>query len=221
MADLPLVLDGARRGRTLRTDGESLCCAGWDLDSGRPLRLRLLRPEWAADRHAGLILLQPDRPDGLGRLLQPRAGAGWPHLRLDLPGAPLSDLLPLDEAIDPLLAARALCGALLGVLALGGQAPQGDLADWLFFKGEQLILGHLGQLRPDGLEALAHLARALDPEGQDGACALVASWSDSPPPDLPGAVAVRCAACTMIGCGPPGRCRPPPIGAARWTAWGG
>jgi len=184
-ASLPARIDGARRDALLGWDDWSTTWSGWDTSTGRPLRLRLLRPAIAASADAGRHLRVPAPVPGVLWPTAHRDGV-WPHLRLALPGPPLQAVLPLDEPLDPLLSAQVLGAAAAGVQALhrAQHAPSGPLAAWLFFDGGGVRLGWAGPGETERpMSALATLAATLEPITLDPLCALVQGWASLPPPD--------------------------------------
>lgn len=190
---LPGVVDGVRRTHLVTHDPISTTWEGWDLTSGRRVRIRALRPRWRRDpvwlrrlqRTADLVSeipgLLPVRwlPDG-----------DWPHLRVWVNGATLADHLPVEDRADSGRLA-AFLGA--GLIALNDLHTQGLL------HGEvsplSLVWGPDGArviwLDPlrrapgtpqDDLAALGGTVAQLDPDAHDPLGAMAHGLAELPPP---------------------------------------
>lgn len=192
------VVDGVRRTALVAHDPISTTWEGWDLTSGRRVRIRALRPRWRKDpvwlrrlqRTADLVSeipgLLPVRwyPDG-----------EWPHLRVEVDGATLADHLPVEDPADSGRLA-AFLGA--GLTALDGLHCQGLLHGHL--SPMDLVWGPTGAavvwLDPlldtlgtaqDDLAALGRAVGQLDPEALDPLGAMAHSLAELPPPSTDGA----------------------------------
>jgi len=120
---LPSVVDGARRPRLVEVDAISTTWEGWDQQDGHRVLLRCVRPGWRQDP---VILRRLAR--GAGQDVPPaavlaraawRPEGDWPHLRVDLQGPLLSDLLPGEYSADGLVEDPADTPFLTRVLASG------------------------------------------------------------------------------------------------------
>jgi len=190
---LPGVLDGVRRTHLVAHDPITTTWEGWDLSSGRRLRIRVLRPRWrrdpvwlrrlqrTAERVSEIPSLVPVRwrPDG-----------EWPHLRVQVDGATLADHLPVEDRADSGRLA-AFLGA--GLMALDELHTQGLLHGAvtplsLVWGADGARLVWLDPLRTDpctpqqDLAALGAAVAQLDPDAQDPLGAMAHGLAELPPP---------------------------------------
>lgn len=185
-AELPPVIDGARRVRLLCADALATTWEAWDLWRGGRLLLRCIRPGWRRDavmlRRMARALDAPDpphwSPDG-----------AWPHLRVHAPGPLLIDRLPVEDAPDTRFLARALGAGLLGLAKLhaAGRVHGGPMAAHLAEGPAGMELLWVDAFAPEGgaegdLRKLGAAVAALDPDGADPIAQLAADWAESPPP---------------------------------------
>ena len=188
-AELPPVLDGARRTRLLCADALATTWEGWDLASGRRLLLRCVRPRWRRDAVMLRRLARAQRaldpphwlPDG-----------DWPHLRAEAPGALILDRLPAEDPPDTGFLARVLAGGLRGLDQLHGAGIThgGPLLAHLCEPAAPhapATLLWLGAFGAEGgpardLADLGAAVAALDPDGDDPVGQLAATWATEPPP---------------------------------------
>ncbi len=207
---LPPDLAGVRRTHLMAYDPLSTTWAGWDLTTGTPAWLRVLRPQWQG--HPGM-----DRRFVSG--LSPIAGLrvwtsgrahGLPFFRLSAPGVPLRMLLP--EGADPPFSlperaiwfARGIDGLL--VLHRHGRGLAGPIADQLTLgtDGPRLVDLDAFAKTVDPLHDLADLARtllSLAPDAHDPLSALAHAWSTTPPPSIDDAAVLlqRAMAVHLVG----------------------
>ncbi len=190
---LPGVVDGVRRTHMVSHDPVSTTWEGWDLTSGRRVRIRALRPRWRRDpvwlrrlqRTADLVAEIPG-------LLPVRwmADGDWPHLRVEVRGATLADHLPVEDPADSGRLAAFLGAGLIALEDLHTQGllhgelspldlvwgPQGAAVIWL-----DPLRRTLGTPQDD-LAALGAAVGQLDPEAQDPLGAMAHGLAELPPP---------------------------------------
>ena len=203
-AELPPIIDGARRDRLLCADAISTTWEAWHTASGARLLLRCARPEWRRDpvmlRRLARARLSPEPP-------QWHADGAWPHLRVEAHGALLLDRLPVEDTPDTVWLAGVMAAALrgLGRLHAAGLVHGGPLAAHLV-EGRGFRLLWLDRFQPDPRPSsdLAELGRTLtafDPMGQDPIGQLALDWAEDPPPNAADAARIfeRVLASSLLG----------------------
>ncbi len=196
------VIAGVRRDRLVAHDALATTWEGWELDGGRRVLLRVIRPRWRRDpvmRRRFLARLRPPavRHPHLALPAVVGEAGGWLHLRVALRGLPLGELAALGEPPGTEELARLLGAGLAALDALhrAGFVLGGDPGRLLCADPERPALAWLDPFDPGGgpaddLRALARAVAALDPEGEDPLGLLAASWAEDPPPSARDAGAV-------------------------------
>lgn len=190
---MPLELGGVRRGRLWDQDPISVTFEGYDTSTQARVAVRALRPGLVDDPVWRRRLARSVRWVPGPEVLVPtelRADP-WPHVRIDLTGPSLADLLPVEDPPDAAALARLLGGALLSLEALHSNGlVHGDV------RAEHLILGPglprlvwLDALLPRGgsvsqdLRDLGATIALLDPDRIDPVGQIAHSMAEDPPPD--------------------------------------
>ena len=194
-ASVPPTLGGIRRVTLAAHDAISTTWTGWEMSSGSPALLRVLRPGchkdpvWRRRMARGTRLAL-----GLRHVvpLRHQESGEWPHQWALVPGQALADLLPSEDPPDSLQIARYLGGGLLGLAELHARGlvhgrltahhvvlgPDGPRLLWL-----DPLLGEQADPRAD-LGALGEAVAELDPMEEDGIGDLARGLAHAPPPNV-------------------------------------
>ncbi len=178
---LPATVGGFRRHQLLAWDALSTCWSGWDLDSGAPVWMSILRPRWLG--HPAMVRRFWEAPDASGTRCFSRT--------VIRPGTTLRELTPVSGEDDVSLPLRAsiLAHGLQGLAGLHKQkrGVGGSVRDWLVVApgGPRLVDRHAFCAAFDPTWDLTELAAsvlALAPTARDPIAALARAWSERPPP---------------------------------------
>ena len=191
---LPRVIDGATRGRLVASDPIATTWQGWEMDTGAPVLLRVLRLRWRDDPlMQRRLAATPARTPSARGLVPPRAmlDGDWPHLRWSRTGPRVSTLGPPDEDTPPddTEIARLVIGGLrlARTLDAAGITERTGESAGLLRGPEGLTLAWLDPASPPAaagtrLRAFTAPARARDPRGRTPLGALAHAWADGVPP---------------------------------------
>lgn len=192
---VPVLLGKLKRTRLLESDRIGTTWDAWETETGKHHAFRVLRPGlrndpiWRRRMQRGARLAR--EISGILPVQNDTEG-DWPRLFAALPGARLSDLLPVEDLPDGLQMARFLAGGLKGLKGLKacGLVHGNIRPDKLFLSQDGAALLWLdpfletpGSLKQD-LSALGAAVAQLDPNGVDSIGALAHSWVENPPPSL-------------------------------------
>ena len=187
---LPAAPGGFRRHQLLAWDALSTCWSGWDLATGAPVWLSILRPRWLG--HPAMLRRFWESPVAAGtRCFSPHRNGELPLRTVIRPGTTLRELTPLsgeDEVSLP-LRASILAHGLQGLAGLHQQkrGVGGSVRDWLVVapEGPRLIDRHAFCAAFDPAHELMELAAsvvALAPNARDPIATLARAWCERPPP---------------------------------------
>lgn len=188
---LPVTLGGCRRRRLLGWDALSTTWSAWDVRTGAPVWIQVLRPAWATHPPMVRRFVEAESSAGV-RSFVPLVGAALPARVLVRPGTPLRELSPRDseEPVGLPLRAAILAHGLEGLAALhrDERGLGGDLRDWLTVSraGPRLVdrvaFGASFDSHRD-LQRLSEAVLELAPHARDPIAALARTWCERPPPD--------------------------------------
>ena len=209
--ELPNTIAGLRRTRLLMQDPISTTWECWELSTGYRVAIRLLRPSWRRDPVLRRRLARGARlATGLPHIaaVSWQQDSEWPHLRVQLRGPSLSDLLPAEDPPDTIQLAGYLARGLLGLSSLHSRGLHHGAVS-----ASHLIHGPEGpqlawfdpSLRDGGSPGndIAHLGAAvcqLDPLEEDPIGDLARGFAESPPPNVEMATSMllRCLASLLV-----------------------